>query len=319
MNLSIFGSKKATLVVSAVIGILMGIEIALVKMESFLSLDILHLKAIPGIAKSLSSSEAVNILFLGNSLTREGIDGDIMKRKLIAKDRSTVNIGLVYPDDTSILEWFYILKYQFILKKSHPDYIIINFGNYQLADRYLDFEKIQRISSYVQKDDLLSVMTEEKLNIGQSFDLFLAKFWRTFANRQRIQNRILNILPHYRYTAGRINDMFVNHASTGSEKTNSGFNYLEKFIEMAKNNDIHIIFAAMPLPSKYNIDAEVLDLIKMNGMTFIDARNIPGITEKQYSDGYHLNREGAIIYSDFLSSQILCQDQLRKEKGSKSH
>ena len=62
--------------------------------EESLSNDIAHINSIDEIAGSRN-----DIIFLGNSLTRHGIDKNQIRKSL----SNNSHIGYIYPDDTSIL------------------------------------------------------------------------------------------------------------------------------------------------------------------------------------------------------------------------
>ena len=84
--------------------------------EESLSKDIAHINSIDEIAGSRN-----DIIFLGNSLTRHGIDKNQIRKSL----SNSSHIGYIYPDDTSIIEWYYIFKSYFVDKNNVPNDIVI--------------------------------------------------------------------------------------------------------------------------------------------------------------------------------------------------
>ena len=108
--------------------------------EESLSNDIAHINSIDEIAGSRN-----DIIFLGNSLTRHGIDKNQIRKSL----SNNSHIGYIYPDDTSIIEWYYIFKSYFVDKNNVPNDIVILFATDQLRSSEIEFEEIQRISKYV--------------------------------------------------------------------------------------------------------------------------------------------------------------------------
>ena len=90
-----------------------------------------------------------DILIIGNSLTREGINESILKEMLIPNQIEIGKVSIIYLDDTSIIEWYYIFKSYFYDNGNYPRKLILNFALDQLSSQELEFEELSRISSYV--------------------------------------------------------------------------------------------------------------------------------------------------------------------------
>ena len=114
-------------------------------------------------------------MVIGNSLTREGIDSQLIKRGIDNRKTSKKAIGYIYPDDTSIIEWYYIFTSYYAQLKIYPKYIFVIFAEDQLVSREIQFEEIQRISKYTQFKSLFDVIRNEGLSLSQSIDLYLSK------------------------------------------------------------------------------------------------------------------------------------------------
>ena len=81
-------------------------------------------------------------------MTREGINESILKEMLIAKQIEIGKVSIIYLDDTSIIEWYYIFKSFFMIMVTTRK-LILNFALDQLSSQKLEFEELSRISSYV--------------------------------------------------------------------------------------------------------------------------------------------------------------------------
>lgn len=306
MNLSIFNFNKSFLIFLIVLIFLGTCEVVIRKYDTLLSKDVNHIKDIPNVIEELCNSNQSRILFLGNSLTRCGIVSEVVKTQYFRSFRKAVNIYKIYPDDTTVLEWYYLLDS--LLKKcnSCPDIVIIPFSNNQLRDPVIAFENIQRLSQFTDYQNMFEVIEFANFSFGQIVDYSLCKFSVFYRNKNRIQKRILDLVPSYRETARRIN-VGLNEASDKKIDPQLWNTYrsLNAIISIAKSKNLKIIFVSVPLPEEYIIDRHILQIIMQAKMEFIDCRTVPGITSNHYLDGMHLNQDGAYLFTSCLSKYLI--------------
>ena len=86
--------------------------------------------------------------------------------------------------------------------------------------------------------------------------------------------------------------------------------YLKRFIDLLKQNDIHLAFVVSPsYKENYgkNFWEPVRQLCEKEMVPFWNFEFISGISDDytNFQDKVHLNDNGAIIYTDFVSEQIL--------------
>ena len=158
-------------------------EIILFFTEDFLSKDIQHLKSIDNITK-----ENNEMIIIGNSLTRNGINETLLIKNLKTNKTNYKKAGIIYLDDTSIIEWYYVFKSYFYENDIIPKKLIINFALNQLRTPELEFEELSRIASYVPIKKLYATCEQESLNFSQKIDLYLAKFFEYFLTEKEYQN-----------------------------------------------------------------------------------------------------------------------------------
>mgnify|MGYP001174653175 FL=1 len=261
--------------------------------EESLSKDIVHINSIDEIARDKN-----NIIFLGNSLTRHGIDKNQI-RKLFS---NRMHVGYIYPDDTSIIEWYYIFKSYFIDNNNVPDNIVICFAIDQLKSSDIEFEEIQRISKYVPLNRSGFVIDRENLSLAETIDFYLCKSLNIYANRERLSKRVLNILPKYRQLIRSINNNIPNQKI---EREDSDYSHFTDMIQLADSVGCNILFCAMPIPKNYSINDEIISTLKMSKYCKLyDFRDSNIFSDIHFLDGYHLNEFGATIFTTHLIDSL---------------
>ena len=60
----------------------------------------------------------------------------------------------------------------------------------------------------------------------------------------------------------------------------------------------------MPQPEHYDIPQLAIDTVIDSGMKWVDARNIEGVTEADFSDGYHLGDSGTIKFTQWMAKKL---------------
>src|SRR5690606_3757118 len=122
-----------------VVGALVLVEVAVGAVETRLSVDNRHIGEIGSIVAGLeaagSEDGATTVLFLGNSLTRRGVDLDTFERALASAGVANGAAAAVYPDDTSVLDWLYLYESAIVAEDAVPDVVVIGFGMWHLEDR----------------------------------------------------------------------------------------------------------------------------------------------------------------------------------------
>ncbi len=273
-----------------------------------LSVDLEHIRDLPLIAEDLKNAQDPTILFLGNSLTREGVDPTIVSSELHRRLSIPVHVSRAYPDDTSITEWPYALKHYFLDRGSKPDVLILSVGIHRLDDSRAS--RPHRLGGYyADLGDLKYLLRHDLLTLGDRIDFFLSYASSAFRNRTRVSKRILNfIVPDYREFARSVNTTIKLDEKPHQETdpSNQTFHRLEYLADLARSHGIHIILVAMPTrpPSFHEFQPEEIAMINHLGITLIDLREYPELTPEMFKDHVHLNERGAEIHSRRLAEHL---------------
>jgi hypothetical protein len=76
---------------------------------------------------------------------------------------------------------------------------------------------------------------------------------------------------------------------------------------------IEVALVAMPVPSGYEIDPEVVRKAQSAGVKLIDARLMSSLTPADFPDGYHMGSRAAESYTRFVAERVA--DTLRECAG----
>ena len=94
-----------------------------------------------------------------------------------------------------------------------------------------------------------------------------------------------------------------NKGLTSSEPEET-YQRMERFIERCKEHDVDVWFVPMPQPEVWDYNLAATTLAKKHGMKVLDARSIKGMTEEDFSDGYHLGETGGKKFSRWMAEQL---------------
>ena len=132
MNLSTSSFKTELKVVGAVLLVLLCVEVAMRAAGDRLSIDIAHIRSADEIADRVGAASQ-SVLFLGNSLTRDGVDVPLATEHL----GGAFTVEAYHPDGSSVNEWSYAYRKYFIESGKAPDYLIVGAGRSHLFDSEL--------------------------------------------------------------------------------------------------------------------------------------------------------------------------------------
>ena len=260
---SIFNSRPGLKLLLCLFVLLLLGEGSIRVFEERLSWDVTHWKEMPDLLRNLSKTNGQKILFLGNSLTRRNVNQQLVEKELNHLNKEKIAIARIFPDDTTIVEWPYILQSQSIDKRLLPDILVIIFFRGHLQDSPLTSENIRRIGYFSSLSSVPEIVRQEMLSLDQSMVLLLSKASTLFRNKERIQKRALDFLPYYREIAGRVNLQLVSKANNETKITT--YWHLNHLLQIAKHNNIHVLFSPSPMLKRWVMDPKAKHIILAKG------------------------------------------------------
>lgn len=316
MSSSTSSFRNELKVVCLVLAVLLACELLIRGREDALSLDLRHTKEIPAISQQLSEAKENRVLFLGNSMTRYGVNPSVFEDEMRAHGVGPLRVARVFPDATSVTDWYYAFKHYFIDAGHPPDVLIVGFAGGDLQVEHA-VEPARLARYYSSARDIPEVFKEDVRDFDGRFEFLLADVSSSFANRTRVRTRVLDsLIPNYRDSAQQLNRAMKMTDKKNSSNQQPTYRRLEQFINLAKQHGVKVIFVAMPIREPYDLDAQLREKIEAGGMMLLDCRAIEGLGPNDYADELHLNPDGATLYSRFLARQLAARFPLNRQDSS---
>jgi lysophospholipase L1-like esterase len=316
------GLRREWQVLAFVAVTLLSVECGMRVLESRLSKDLLDIRSFPEIAATLSDplhADDQRILFLGNSLTRDGVDVEAVTGEMtrLLTD-SGVFVRKAMADGTGLAEWFYAFRNQFAKTGHTPDIVVLGFegsGGGHIGDaRTFDPSALGYLFS--EFSDIPDVMQHELPESGEHCDFLLGSVSSAYANRKRVQRRVLDaIIPGYRDMSMWINAAIVSRQPRPSTKPVAPtFTRLARFIDLAEAHGVQVVLVAIPVPVpvRYEIPAELTAFSETRSISLIDARHLKGIDDTMFPDGLHMNAVAAKRFSRHVASELAGQIKMKQ-------
>jgi hypothetical protein len=304
MNLSIFSSKGEFRVVTGVILLLLVCEALVRLVERRISIDIRHIQELPAIAERLRNANPVRTLFLGNSLTRAGVDLKTIRQNVPAANVEDYTLESIYPDDTTIVDWYYVYRTFLVNRQIAPSLVVVGYALDHLGDHSV--LHMGRLGGYFGGwSDLPEAFRNDIPGLGDRIQYLVSIVSRLFANQERIRDRLLDlVVPNYRASAQLLNRATQQVAERQQMRDQQTYRRLRRFIQLVQSNGTKLVFVAMPLPNSYPIPEPLRATVDAEGALLLDLRHIKGLAAGDFPDGYHLSPSGARIYSSALTGNL---------------
>jgi hypothetical protein len=273
----------------------------------------LHKQQIPGTAAELSDQPSPRILFLGNSLTKLGVNVDSFRAAFTDHALQAPACAKVHPDDTTIQHWYYVFERHFSSRNTAPECVIFTFCYDHLSDQVEPRDR--RLAKTIQGPaQLTDVLLKDMTSIDRRVGFLMAYLLRAVSDQSELKNAVLNrLIPHYSKETQRLNSVRRKYEEAKVSQEDApqpaAFTYrrLERLIELLRQSGSHGVFCLMPLPSEQSLDPELVRTIESGGMTFLDLRELICQTEGHYPDGYHMDSVAADIYSRAIADALTTQ------------
>jgi len=294
--MSLFTFSSELKVIAAVALVFGAVELGIRGIEADLSIDMKHIHAIPSIVESLDRQPAPHMVFLGNSLTRVSIQPEAIEEVW----PTAPSMARIYPDDTTLLDWHYVYQRYLGKVKSGPNLIVVSFVRSQLDDS--QELHIDRLGSHFAGFQFARELFEHDVHkLGDRMEFMLAGVFRTMANRERVQYRVLASIPGYKELADAVNYRVRAKASeTASPSRGPFYTRLHRFLSTVRTRGDKVLFVAIPLPRPYKVAPELRDTIRRGGGDLIDMQGAEPFTGQDFPDGYHLSEAAAPRFSRAL-------------------
>lgn len=274
-----------------------------------LSRDLEQIRAMPRIAAEFQPDRAnqQRILFLGNSLFREGVDPELVESGLQQFSGGQYQVRRATADATGIPEWYYAFKRFFADAGQVPDVMVLGFAG-DSGGHFSDSRQVMpdRLAQhYSRLRDIPELFRRDVTSFDQRCDFMAASVSWAWANRERVQKRVLDaVVPGYRTAAQRMNDAILPGRVATQQESPAEYTRLKRLIALAQQHDVELVFLAIPIGRDYEIDPGLSAVAGMFQIPLIDGRQVPGITHDLFPDGYHMNSAACERFSKFVAHAL---------------
>ena len=292
-------------VFSLVLALMLTVEVTLRSVESQLSGDVRQIQGIERVGTRLEADTSdVKVLWLGNSMTAEGIDLSVADSILGRSTSYGISNYAVHPDGSGIPEWLYIATSDFFNRGAAPDLIVIPFAWNLLSDETpVEVARIGRWYLH-SASDWLEFFGRDARGFEPRIHAVLANASTAFGNRDRIRNKILGLLPGYQEMAQELSRGGAT-AGNGGSSQGAGYSRLYRLLAAARKTDTQVVLVAMPVREPYSIDPSLQRLVDdASGVSLMDLREAEGIGPDSFRDGVHLLPDGARVVTASISERL---------------
>lgn len=276
-----------------------------------MSKDFVRFKTYPKLASRLMESPGTKVALIGNSATQRGVYMGVLKSELESGGNSQIAADMFVADASRINTWHFMLNRYFWKPDRRPDLFVITYYENELEDGN-PIEIGRMAQFFTTPSDWPALFKTDITDNSQRADFMISSFWATFAARDRIKERVLEMaVPHYKGYVSEMNGINYRHVVMGIKGTPPVRTHkaLARMLETAKEHGSKLCFVAFPTlmpdkPMPYDLNDEAIKMIRDAGMYFIDLRKVDGLSPDKYADEIHLNAEGRPIYTKRLAQEI---------------
>jgi len=284
------------------------------------------------------NEQHANLVFVGNSILKKAVDFEALDELM---DATVVDVSV---NATTAPDWYLFLKNNIVTSSQRPLTVVIFFIDYRLTtvSTMRDAEDQKRVNKFAGHD--------EPVFDALVYDLSLLERWAldTIAP-YAYQAEARNVLESpFRYGFPRLvngwdqeaidlaaeatfdndnmdtgllelarqeSEEFGDASPQGLFETRLNDSFLPQLIQLAKENDVRLVFARI-MTQRYltpdlqppEIVAYIQDLenyLKRNGLTFIDFTGSPGLAAEHFRDSTHLNEAGRAIFTPIVAETLI--------------
>ncbi len=301
-------------VVAVVLVFIAVLEVVARMVAPALDYDRRHIHALPEIVTNLAqrakASGHPRVVFFGNSLMMHGLDEGIFHEELQHLNGPPMETTKITPVGTAMLDWVYLYHSYFATPESQPDVLVVGFVAHHIHDQ--EPIKIRRLSRhFVAPQDFPALWRMDLHGFHEIAQSALCAISALEGDQPEHQLILLNAcVPDYQ--AGvKANNRLVAAATERKAPPAAvaveTFQRMDRFIQLCKSNGVKILFVPMPQPEMWTVNPAAIQLTEEHAMGFLDARAIDGMTEADFSDGYHLGETGQEKFSRWLARALSTQ------------
>jgi hypothetical protein len=242
--------------------------------------------------RSGAEGQQKSMLIVGNSTLRCGVDvGDL--RNQIQPDMDAHELSL---DSTMIEDWYFALR-ELFRKGAHPDFIVLMLPPGHVANVAPPPEEV---SYYlVGAQDILMLRRAEGIGPTVLSNIVFAQYSMFFARRNTLRLLVKNrLFPGFQTMAHRY---MVRNLTPDYRPVPGRFREIKTLCAL---NGVRLLFVIPPTHQESDTLGTPVVLAAAESAGVPASIPVPNaqLGDDEYSDGYHLNREGQKIFTAALAN-----------------
>lgn len=279
------------------------VEVELRFSEARLSGDVAQIREAPERVRYTSENSSPGLLMVGNSLLAEGVDQARLEALLAAQLGRRIPVAKVTADGTTPLEWRYSLRKLVFRPEHKPAILVLAFGPGHLWDRPGKTQVLRLAAHHVAEADVGMLFREELRDIESRSEFLTARVLRTYALKDRIQLRLLDlVLPHFRTER----ELLLRRTDSGGEGSRdlADLRNLKGLLDDATRTGIPVVLLPMPAQDLWPVEGPVETLAQSLSVPILDIRGKVSLEPEWFPDGEHLGSQGRIAFTRALAPEL---------------
>jgi hypothetical protein len=301
MKGEVSGTRRQVLVLLLWIGIaLLSVELAARVVTTRLSGNLAHVARAPQILAQAARAREPAVLLLGNSLTNNGVDADLLARSLPG-----LHFAKVTPDATTMWDWQCLLRHQLLQHGSSSVKVVVIGTAWHLLSDQADADASRLGGLYCSYADLLHPARIGASDSGAIGEFITAKTLRLYAVRDTLRNRIFAMtVPHYRRFVAEDNEATAGKPTIAAESTAFTYASFAQLVAELQSRAVRVIVIGMPVTEQYRLDEQLAALGEAGTIVLLDYRQTLGITAASFLDSMHLGPDGSTVLTNRLAVDL---------------
>jgi len=309
------GGRKALLLSGSFLLALVVLEVATRLLLFPASKDYSRFARYPERARQLMARPAPRVALIGNSATERGVVLPLLEQEL-ARRGAPASTEMFVADASHVNTWYWMAERELWKQGLSPDLVVINYYTGLEDGSTLEVPRLARF--FTERADWPEVFAHDLPDLDRRFDFVVSAGWATFAARDRIRERVLDLIPGYKdyiQDANAVN--FAAESRSLAARGGGGAaraavpttRDLERLLNRARAMHTRIAFVAFPVRPEsgappYEVRPAERQLIEGAGMVLVDLHRMPELRAEHYEDEIHLTPVGRAIYTPRLAEQL---------------
>lgn len=300
-------------VVLCLLLMLAGLEVVARLFEQRLSKDVQHIRSLPAVAAKLQAApdSSLKVLILGNSLSRDGLNPKVLKEGLQKLTGREVELAAMYPDGSSVSQWFYGYRRYFSQAGAKPDLVFIGTARQHLLDARSEADRLAAF--YTSYADMPLLLKRQHGDVEAISKALLARASVLFAHRGRVQPLVFyNLVPGYTETTQNLSvhrgETAIHEAepsvSVPATPANEPCWHFQELIKTLQADGATPVVVTIPMTQPYQLPDSLVQSASAAKVRVESLGSGLSWSADRFPDGYHLAPDAGEEFTRMLVESL---------------